>query len=159
MIKYNRHRNLRANQRQYVSKGPHKGKEIIPARTPLQPVVQRTNESFRDRDQPFHHIRKSLFEYLDVDMIETFTIDGMHTVFIGVAKRFLHFLCGDSTTRVHRYISDSRYKLIGAEFANTKFPREFSRPPRPLSTCAQWKATELRMYILYGGDIIMSLIP
>lgn len=33
-------------------------------------------------------------------------------------------------------------------------PREFSRRPRSLSEYKQWKATELRLFLLYAGPVV-----
>ena len=153
MTKYHAHRNLLPHERNYTEAGI----EIIPDHTPLSPVVQRTDASFRNRDQPIHHDSYSLFEDIeDFDMVESFTIDGMHTIYICGLKRFLHFLRGHESTRVHKVISEPDFFELGTEYGKTKFPREFSRPSRSFAHIGQWKATELRSFVLYGGDIILN---
>ena len=49
----------------------------------------RTDSSFRQRQNMEHHKRTSLFEQLEIDMINQFPIDPMHAIDLGVPKRLL----------------------------------------------------------------------
>ena len=80
--------NRRVLQRRFLSE-----KELAEKKNPSMPVQLRTDESFRaESDKLHHHKKKSPFLELKIDMVNVFTIDGMHTVFAGVVRRFLHFL-------------------------------------------------------------------
>lgn len=48
----------------------------------------RTDESFRDRENPLHHKENSLIENLPIDMILDFnTSDALHLLHLGVTKK------------------------------------------------------------------------
>ena len=132
---------------------------------PDNQVMLRTNESFREqRDKHHHQAEKTPFLDLKIDMVSTFTIDGMHTVYLGVARRFLHFIKTSKNRRVtltgkaRTLVTETQMKRIGEHFSSesTKFPREFSRPARNFEHFDQWKATEFRMFVLYGGDMALG---
>lgn len=45
----------------------------------------RTDKNFRDREQPEHHHEDSVLEYLDIDMIKSFSIaDSLHLLELGI---------------------------------------------------------------------------
>ena len=119
---------------------------------PNFPVMSRTDESFRDRREPHHHHQmRSPFEDLNINMISCFTIDGMHTIYLGVTRRFLDFIKSTKdrrftlTGKLRPLISINQMKRLGNHFASestNKFPREFSRPARNFDHFDQWKATD-----------------
>ena len=90
-------------------------------------------------------------------MIECFTIDGMHTIFLGALRRFLHFLKNPKQSRVARVISDKGFLEIGQIWNTFKMPREFSRSTRNYEHIDKWKATEFRAHMLYGLEIIVRV--
>lgn len=51
----------------------------------------RTDESFRNREQPEHHEGTSPLERLGTGLVSQFRLDAMHLLYIGVFKRLLHF--------------------------------------------------------------------
>lgn len=53
----------------------------------------RTNENFRNRSQPAHHLAKSELEALPIDMVKDFTTsDSLHLLDLGVMKRYIQIL-------------------------------------------------------------------
>ena len=103
---------------------------------PNAPVELRTDQSFRARTDPEHHwqIITPFIDLLQLDMVETFTIDPMHTVYLGVLKRFLGFIKSEKgirktlTGKARPLLSITQNLLIGQHYANApKLPREFSR--------------------------------
>lgn len=108
--------------------------------------------------------------YLDIDrfnMIDGFAIDTMHCLYQNVVRRFLKFLKGGKIARMPvtssdaeatikgNYITGPEWYKIGDAFAKLKLPSEFHRSPRSFRFFDKWKATEFRMFLLYGGDICL----
>ena len=130
---------------------------------PTQPVSLRTNESFRTKLDSAHHTdgESPFLALLSIDMIGSFTIDGMHTIYLGAVKRFLAFLRGRTKKKRKKSrrpgtLSDQHFDNIGKLFGSaSKFPREFARKPRNFDHYDKWKATELRTFLLYGGDLAL----
>lgn len=48
-------------------------------------AVRRTDEMFRNKEQKEHHKERSVIEYLDIDMVQSFTIaDPLHLLELGM---------------------------------------------------------------------------
>lgn len=131
-------------------------------------AVKRTDESFRSRRNAQHHAAgaASLLETLEIDMVTSFLLESMHSVFLGVVRLLVNKFYRESVQRE----SSDKYRIKAGErkilsdrlvsFAAT-CPSEFSRKPRPLSEKDSLKATELRVLLLYTGlpsmlDIVTS---
>ena len=123
----------------------------------------------RDRtDKEHHHEEITPFVDLNVDLISTFTIDGMHTIYLGVCRRFLTFLQSAKNIRLtvkgksRPHLSAEQMKLIGEHFSGVRshggssFPREFTCSARDFVNFDKWKPTEFRMFVNYGGDMALS---
>ena len=150
---------------------------------PSEPVKFRTHQSFVAQEDKEHHKEITPFLHLEghIDLIESFTIDGMHTIYLGVVRRFLYFLQnskkdelldGDAEnsnpkkqkkkqepgkkTRGRNLISEKQFQMIGALYGSSKAPREFSRQSKDFTHFDAWKATELRQFLLYGGDMAIA---
>lgn len=122
---------------------------------PIVLVEQRTDSTFRMKTDKRHHNVSSPLLELYIDMIECFTLDGMHCAHLNGLKRFMTFLKGEKGTHVGRLISQSAFLSLGNEYAKATYPREFTRCPRNFDHYEKWKATELRMFLLYGGDVLV----
>jgi hypothetical protein len=117
----------------------------------------RTDDSFRDRNQPEHHHAFSPFEYTHVDMVLSFPNDYMHSVCKGVGVKLLSaFKSGAIPNR----LSSSQLSQLDAELLKVceQIPVEFSRKPRSLTVLKMWKATEVRLFIVYLGPAILPSI-
>lgn len=62
------------------------------------------------------------------------------------------FLLGKGTTRSKSTLTVALFEVIGERYAAMLFPREFTRRARSFTDFVKFKATELRMLLLYGGD-------
>ena len=125
---------------------------------PTKHVEARTDASFRNKTDENHHHDTSPFEAATlIDMIELFTIDPMHTVFLGTVRRLLKFIRAKGQKKDDRLITEKAFLEIGILFAKFKFPFEFSRNARDFSHLDKWKATELRNFLLYGIDVIIRI--
>lgn len=91
----------------------------------------RTNESFKNRTQPEHHIGNSILEELSIGMVSQIPLDYMHLVCLGVMKRLLQlWLKGKKNVRLPSKDIDSVSQyLISIKHC---IPSEFARKPRHL---------------------------
>ncbi|XP_071582262.1 uncharacterized protein [Temnothorax nylanderi] len=112
----------------------------------------RTDESFKNREQPQHHEGISPLERLGTGLVSQFRLDAMHLLYIGVFKRLLYFwLFIVGVWKLHRDIIN----LISEVFVFLKefCPHDFNRKPRSLNDFKLFKATEFRRILLYDGIV------
>jgi len=116
----------------------------------------RTDASFISQQDPKHHVGKSpLLKLADCRMVSGFPLDYMHLVCLGVVRRLMHLWING--TRDCK-LSQTQVALISEHLVSMKryIPREFARRPRSLSEYKQWKATELRLFLLYVGPVCLK---
>lgn len=125
-----------------------------------QNCPRRTDESFRNRDNPYHHVGNSILENIGIGMVSQFRLDALHLVYLGVVKRMLNFLL--------RFRVRSRCTLpdvVVSEINNALYditsflPIEFTRKPRSLGVRnkkEKWKGTEFRRFILYDCIYVLK---
>lgn len=91
-------------------------------------------------------------------MVQSFPLDYMHLVFLGVTRKLIHLWMskGLVTVRLH----SSKISEISNSLLSLKpyIPTEFARKPRTLDDICRWKATELRQFLLYTGPIVLKPI-
>ena len=123
----------------------------------------RTDESFTSRRHPEHHHDSkkerpvpTSFELLGVGMISKFPLDIMHMVFLGVMKRLITQWYSSKRNNLRigplqQLQMDTNMRL------NAKTcPSNFQRLPRELLYYKQFKATELRSFLLYVGPVVLQ---
>lgn len=118
----------------------------------------RTDQSFRSRENIEHHRERSYFEELDssvFNMVNSFAIDGFHGVHIGGAQRTVLAIVGHYSG-IERTMTAAAFEAKGVIWGNMNFPKDFSRHPRPFSMIYKWKATEWRMLVLYGLELMFT---
>lgn len=115
----------------------------------------RTDSSFRNKSNPEHHKSNSPFLHLDLDMIQTFPIDPMHAIDLGVVKRLL--LLWKEGPRETR-LSAGQMSVISAYLHSVRpfMPPFFNRKPRGLDEVKMWKATEFQTFLMYIGPIVLK---
>lgn len=70
-----------------TQKGVHDGKRMT---FPEITAPKRTNESFRQMEQPLHHVSESIFIQLpNFNMITQYPLDYLHLICLGVVKRMM----------------------------------------------------------------------
>jgi len=87
--------------------------------------------------------------------IESCVLDYMHLVCLGVVRRMINFWkSGDKIVR----LSSGQILQISERLVALKdfIPSDFARKPRSLVELDRWKATELRMFLLYTGPIVLK---
>ena len=117
----------------------------------------RTDTSFREKHNPQHHKSDSPFLAVNsLNMINSFPIDPMHCVDLGVTKRLL--LLWESGPIPYRLSSNQIQQISSYLMAIRRyFPSIVNRKPRGLEELRMWKATEFRTFLLYAG--IVALRP
>ncbi|KAE8745038.1 hypothetical protein FOCC_FOCC008350 [Frankliniella occidentalis] len=113
----------------------------------------RTDESFRNRDQPLHHKPGlvSPLERINTGMISQFRLDPLHLLYLGVFRRWLDFILIEPGNFV---LTDDQVGAVSAAVLNLKefCPCEFNRKPREFKRRGNhFKAHELRRILLYDG--------
>ena len=118
----------------------------------------RTDISFYEQKDKKHHCKDiSPFVELGFGMVTCFPLDYMHLICLGVMRRLLH--CWLNGPRGHH--AKLPHNIIGAVsdlLVNLRphIPREFARKPRSPAEYKLWKATELRLFLLYTGPVVLK---
>lgn len=89
---------------------------------------------------------------LDVPLPHSVVIDSMHTVFLCHSKKLLIYLS--------KFISKPDIMKISSKLRSIKFIHDILRRPRSLVNLHKWKASEIRLFILYIGlPILIEYLP
>jgi len=129
-----------------VQKGKWTGRVIFP-KTNCPP---RTDDGFRLQIDPSHHGSASPLQSLKIGLVSQVVLDYMHLCCLGVTRKLIYtFLRG----RIPYRLSSSNVKNISSclETFKSFIPREFARKGRTLRDFDNFKATELRLLMLYTG--------
>lgn len=124
---------------------------------PQERILPRTEEEFSSLSYPLHQHELSPLVDAGLSCIQSFVLDYMHLVCLGVVRRILVFLKqGPRECKIsHRQIGEISSKL---EALNGILPREFARQPRSLASQERWKATEFRQFLLYTGPVVLRAV-
>lgn len=110
----------------------------------------RTDEDFRNRKDPDHHVKESILENIDgVDMVHSFPTDEMHIV-LGVMKKLVADWIKNFTKEDLKAIS------IKIQIAEGHRPVEIHRQIRHLTEYTQFKAKEFRTLLMYTGPFLLK---
>lgn len=118
----------------------------------------RTDEWFRERYQPEHHLTRSVLEDLPIDMVKQFIVaDSLHLIDLGAMKRLLYRWMGLLKSRQRLWPEHLIVKIskILVQY-NQTLPTEIHRKIRPLKSIHFWKASEFRTIILYVGIVLLK---
>lgn len=131
-----------------TQKGLHLDSRMV---FPLITSADRTNENFRSREDADHHIQTSILETIeDFDMVRSFPIDEMHIVHLGVMKKLISLWLKTLTKNELAAIGD---KLMISEKHR---PYEFRRNIRHITEVNQFKAKELRTFLMFTGPFVLK---
>lgn len=120
---------------------------------------KRTHESYAQMICEEYHVGDSISRLIELprfDLVKSFSLDYMHLVLIGVTRKLvlLWLHKGPLNTRLP---SRSVHKLTASLLALKKcISSDFSRKPRGIQDIGRWKATELRLFLLYIGSVVLK---
>ena len=127
----------------------HRGVTFLKTRCNL-----RTNASFADRKDPPHHKGSSPLETIKFPMVSGFILDYMHLACIGVMKRLLARLKTSNRKQNKTRLSTTAKSKFNKylDRIRSHIPSDFARRLEGgLDNCTNWKASELRLFMLYVG--------
>ncbi|KYN01124.1 hypothetical protein ALC62_08079 [Cyphomyrmex costatus] len=115
--------------------------------------ILRTDESFRNQEQPYHHQGHSPLLKIEAHLISQFRLDGLHLIDLGVFKRLmLALLKWNGPWKLHHNtIAAISHEL---EMIKDSCPSDFNRPPRSFKDFSYMKGTEFRRLLLYDGVLV-----
>lgn len=83
----------------------------------------------------------------------------MHGVLLGVTRQFL-FLWLDTSNHLEPWYIGTKTPLLDQKLLQVKPPKFIQRLPRSLKSRKQWKASELRSWLLYYSiPILKNILP
>lgn len=117
----------------------------------------RTNESFQNQSDEQHHKCASILLNLDIEMVQQFPIDPMHSIDLGVMKKIMMTWKEDP---LPLRLSAEQINILTTYNCSLKLyiPSNFSRKPRGLNDLKLWKATEFRTFLLFCGPVILKYV-
>ena len=111
----------------------------------------------------FYHFVANLHNFLfagltqKFDMVMDFVIDPMHCIHINASKRVFNFTTGKlKGEKLYAKLTATNFSRVGQRFASIKFPVEFHRQPRNFDHLVHYKASEHRMLLLYGYEVMVN---
>jgi len=123
--------------------------------------TKRTHKTYENMTYEEHHVGESisnLVELPGIDLVHMFTLDYMHLVCLGVVKKLIGLWLHKGPLNV-RLPSRDVHKLTEALLAvKCYIPSDFVRKTREIQEVSRWKATELRLFLLYIGPIVLKNI-
>lgn len=125
---------------------------------PEQKFNLRTDDDFRQKKQPEHHNGITILEQLpNFDIIQSFILDPMHLIYLGIMKKLIILWC---TGKPPHKLRASSIESISKHliYLKNQVPLEFNRKPRSLFEYKRWKATEFRHFVLYLGPVVLKQI-
>ncbi|XP_024878933.1 uncharacterized protein LOC112459164 isoform X2 [Temnothorax curvispinosus] len=88
----------------------------------------RTDESFRDQEQPYHHLDRSPLLDIEALLVSQFRLDALHLIDLAISHKL--------------------------EMLKDSCPSDFNRPPRSFQDFTYMKGTEYRRLLLYDGVLV-----
>ncbi len=133
-----------------VQRGEWCGKVILPDLA----EPNRSDQSFVNQTDAIHHLDVSPLTHLNFGMVSGFPLDYMHLICLGVVRRLISLWMQGPSGKLSQNIVSS----ISDQLAIVRpyISKEFSRKPRSMSEFKQWKATELRQFLVYTGPVVLK---
>lgn len=110
--------------------------------------TKRTNESFRSKEDPNHHlpnIESPFLKIQSINMIGHFVLDFMHLGYLGIGKKILTNLMNGVVKMSKKQQLTISQRLVNLSESITS---DFQRTTRSLADLSKWKATEFRCFFI-----------
>lgn len=127
---------------------------------PKTGMTKRTHESYINLKYEEHHTSATpskLIEIPNLNIVSSFSMDYMHLTLLGITRKLI--LLWLSKGSVHVRLTSSSIEKLNKSLLNIKscITNDFVRKTRPLKNeINRWKSTELRLFFLYVGPIILK---
>ena len=140
----------------YREPGKRSGRETFPDLD----AELRTHDDFF-HEQPgakngYRNLLTVLGELDDIDIIEDFPLDYMHLCCLGVIKKLFSHWLKRKAVRCLNTAEDVDEITRRLAVIRPDIPNDFARKARPLEELCRWKATELRLFLLYLGPVLLK---
>lgn len=124
-------------------------------------MTKRTHESYINLEFEEHHTSATpskLIEIPNLNLVSSFSLDYMHLTLLGVTRKLI--LLWLSKGPVHVRLTGCSIEKLNKSLLEVKncIPCDFARKTRPINEINRWKATELRLFLLYVGPVILKNI-
>lgn len=121
---------------------------------------ERNHEGYINKIQEEHHVGDVLSDLILIpgfDMVNSFPLDYMHLVTLGVMKKLINlWIHGPLVVRLSSWqIIKFSFHLLSLKLSITN---DFVRKPRKIEDISRWKATELRQFLIYTGPLVLKKI-
>lgn len=115
----------------------------------------RTDSNFASRENEEHHLCDSILESIPTQMVTQVPLDYMHLCCLGAMKKLILFwMKGPLHVRLpSKDIDKISALLLSCSYSQ---PNEFQRRIRGLDCISNWKATELRTFLIYAGPVVLK---
>lgn len=122
---------------------------------------KRTHEMYLKRLHDEHHVGNTLSDLIKLpglDLVQLFSLDYMHLVCLGVVRKLILLWLHKGPLYVR--LSSHNVKQLNASLLsmNSCIPSDFVRKAREIHEVGRWKATELRLFLIYIGPIVLKNI-
>jgi len=130
---------------------------------------KRTHGMYLRRLHEEHHVGNTLSELIKLpglDLVQSFSLDYMHLVCLGVVRKLILLWLHKEPLYVRLYV---RYVVILNNYLklpktstslssiNSYIPCDFVRKAREIYEVGRWKATELQLFLIYIGPIVLHV--
>ena len=88
-------------------------------------------------------------------MIDNLSVDYMHCILLGVVQQFVKLWMNGSYRNKYWYISPRQVDIIDNRLSKIRPHSDIKRFPRSIKLAGQWKASELKNFLLYCSIYVL----
>ena len=123
---------------------------------------KRSDKNFKKKKDVAHHNLpkiSSLESELNFGMVSGFVLDYMHLCAIGIMKKILRRFQKSTPKEIKKHLSVKQKDVLQEKLSNLipHIPSDYNRHfQSEFSHMSRWKATEMRLMMLYVGIVLFS---